>query len=165
MRLSGLTTTSARLEIRVSKVRIPRPISRGPGLDPGTGYGFAVAAAGGRPAAAPSGPAEGLAPALGYVSTGRGQDLLDPMTGEIHGTTIIKVVEERDDAEFVKVFAEGVKASFGLTKTAGRVFQVVLEAYQREKMTGGFADSGRSSRSGHAGTGHGAMAPGQRPGP
>lgn len=78
-----------------------------------------------------------------FVSTGRGQDLLDPTTGEIHGTSIIKVVEERDDAEFVKVFAEGVKASFGLTKTAARVFQVVLEAYQKEKMTGGFADSVR----------------------
>lgn len=78
-----------------------------------------------------------------FVSTGRGQDLLDPTTGVISGTSIIKVVEERDDAEFVKVFAEGVKASFGLSRTGARVFQAVLDAYQREAMTGGFADSVR----------------------
>lgn len=78
-----------------------------------------------------------------YVSTGRGQDLLDPSTGEIQGVSIIKVVEERDDAEFVKVFAEGVKASFGLSRTGARVFQAVLDAYQRETMTGGYADSVR----------------------
>lgn len=78
-----------------------------------------------------------------YVSSGRGQDLLDPSTGEVHGMSIIRVLEERDDTGFVKVFAEGVKAAFGLTKTAFRVFNVVLNAYQREKMTGGYADSVR----------------------
>jgi hypothetical protein len=31
-------------------------------------------------------------------------------------------VEERDDAEFVKVFAAGVAASYCLSKTAQRVF-------------------------------------------
>jgi len=76
-----------------------------------------------------------------YVQTGRSQDLVNPSTGEIHGMSVIKVVEERDDAEFVKVFADGVRAAFGLNATAARVFQAVLDAYQREKMTGGFADS------------------------
>lgn len=75
-----------------------------------------------------------------YVSTGRGQDLVNPETGEVHGISVIRQVEERDDAEFVKVFAEGVKASFDLSRTAARVFQAVLEAYQKEKMTGGYAD-------------------------
>ncbi len=78
-----------------------------------------------------------------YVSTGRGRDLLDPSTGEVTGVSIIRVVEERDDAEFVKVFAEGVKASFGLSRTGARVFQAVLDAYQRESMAGGYADSVR----------------------
>jgi hypothetical protein len=49
-------------------------------------------------------------------------------------------VEERDDAEFVKVFAAGVAASYELTKTAQRVFQVVLDQYQRTPMSRGFAD-------------------------
>ena len=49
--------------------------------------------------------------------------------------------EERDDAEFVKVFAAGVAASYELTKTAQRVFQVVLDQYQRTPMSRGYADS------------------------
>lgn len=53
----------------------------------------------------------------------------------------IHQVEERDDAEFVKVFAAGVAASYELTKTAQRVFQVVLDQYQRTPMSRGYADA------------------------
>lgn len=75
------------------------------------------------------------------VKSGRGQDLVNPATGEIMGVAAIHQVEERDDAEFVKVFAAGVAASYELTKTAHRVFQVVLDQYQRTPMNGGFADA------------------------
>lgn len=75
-----------------------------------------------------------------YVRSGRADELLDPRTGEIHGVATIHIVEERDDAEFVKVFAAGVAASYDLTKTAQRVFQVVLDQYQRTPMSRGFAD-------------------------
>lgn len=61
-------------------------------------------------------------------------------TGEIMGISAIHQVEERDDAEFVKVFAAGVAASYDLTKTAQRVFQIVLDQYQRTPMSRGFAD-------------------------
>ena len=54
---------------------------------------------------------------------------------------MIHQVEERDDAEFVKVFAAGVAASYDLSKTAQGVFQVVLDQYQRTPMSRGFADS------------------------
>ena len=64
----------------------------------------------------------------------------DPRTGEVHGVATIHQVEERDDAEFVKVFAAGVAAAYELTKTAQRVFQVVLDQYQRTPMSRGFAD-------------------------
>jgi len=74
------------------------------------------------------------------VRSGRGQDLLDPTTGEIHGVATIHQIEERDDAEFVKVFAAGVAASYELSKTAQRVFQVVLDQYQRTPMSRGYAD-------------------------
>lgn len=76
-----------------------------------------------------------------YVKSGRGADLVNPSTGEIHAVASIHQVEERDDAEFVKVFAAGIKAAYELRKTAGRVFQVVLEQYEREPMSKGFADS------------------------
>jgi hypothetical protein len=76
-----------------------------------------------------------------YVSSGRSDELLNSSTGEIMGVSAIRLVEEKDDAEFVKVFAAGVAASYELTKTAQRVFQVVLDQYQRTPMSKGFADS------------------------
>lgn len=75
-----------------------------------------------------------------YVRSGRGEDLVNTSTGEIVGVATIHQVEERDDAEFVKVFAAGVAASYELSKTAQRVFQVVLDQYQRTPMSRGFAD-------------------------
>lgn len=75
------------------------------------------------------------------VKTGIDHALIDPGTGEIHGIAAIYTIEDKDDADFVKVFAEGVKAAFGLSKTAHRVFQVVLEQYQGTPMRGGYADS------------------------
>ena len=66
--------------------------------------------------------------------------LLDPETGEVSAIAAIHTVDEKDDEQFVKVFAEGVKAAFGLNRTAARVFQAILQAYQNEKMTGGFSD-------------------------
>lgn len=75
-----------------------------------------------------------------YVRSGKSEDLINAATGEVHGVATIHQVEERDDAEFVKVFAAGVAASYELTKTAQRVFQVVLDQYQRTPMSRGFAD-------------------------
>jgi len=76
-----------------------------------------------------------------YVKTGRSEDLINPSTGEVMGVSAIHQIEERDDAEFVKVFAAGVAASYELTKTAQRVFQVVLDQYQRTPMSRGYADA------------------------
>lgn len=75
------------------------------------------------------------------VKSGRSEDLVSPTTGEITGVAAIHQIEERDDAEFVKVFAAGVAASYELTKTAQRVFQVVLNQYQKTPMSRGYADS------------------------
>jgi hypothetical protein len=75
------------------------------------------------------------------VKSGRSEDLVNSATGEITGVAAIHQIEERDDAEFVKVFAAGVAASYELTKTAQRVFQVVLDQYQRTPMSRGYADS------------------------
>jgi len=75
-----------------------------------------------------------------YVRSGRADELINATTGEVQGIATIHLVEERDDAEFVKVFAAGVAASYELSKTAQRVFQVVLDQYQRTPMSRGFAD-------------------------
>lgn len=76
-----------------------------------------------------------------YVTTGREGELVDPSTGEVQAVSMIRQVEERDDAEFVKVFSDGLKAAFGLSKTASRVFHVVLEEYEKTPMNRGYADS------------------------
>lgn len=76
-----------------------------------------------------------------YVRTTGRQDLVNPNTGELAGVAAIHMVEEKDDAEFVKVFADGVKAAFGLTRTGARVFQSVLEIYQSTSMKGGYAEA------------------------
>ncbi len=76
-----------------------------------------------------------------YVRSGHTRDLVDPTTGEVHGVAAVHTVEERDDAEFVKVFAAGVQAAYGLSKTGARVFQAVLSEYQSAPMSGGYVDS------------------------
>lgn len=66
----------------------------------------------------------------------------EELTGD-GGTRVSAIHEiiEKDETEFVKVFADGVKAAFGLSRTAYRVFQLVLQKYQDEPMVGGYADS------------------------
>lgn len=76
-----------------------------------------------------------------YVRSGHARELVDPVTGELSAMAQIHTVEERDDTEFVKVFAEGVKAMYGLKKAGMRVFQAILHEYQDTRMSGGFADS------------------------
>lgn len=75
------------------------------------------------------------------VSTGLKTDLANIETGEIQGVATIHEFIEKDDENFVKVFSEGVRAAFALSKTAARVFQLVLAQYQNEPMNGGYAES------------------------
>ena len=75
-----------------------------------------------------------------YVRSGRADELISASSGELVAVAAIYQVEERDDAEFVKVFAAGVSATYDLSKTAQRVFQVVLGQYQRTPMSKGYAD-------------------------
>lgn len=75
-----------------------------------------------------------------YVKSGRTEDLVNAETGELVGVAAIHQIEEKDDIEFVKVFAAGMSAAYELSKTAQRVFQVVLFQYQKTPMSKGFAD-------------------------
>ena len=75
------------------------------------------------------------------VATGMRKELVDPVTGEVTAVSSVHRVKELDEAEFVKVFSEGVKAMYDLSRTGTRVFQAILDEYQKTKMTGGFADT------------------------
>lgn len=75
------------------------------------------------------------------VAAGMRSDLIDPDTGAVQAISSIHRVKQVDDAEFVKVFSEGVKAMYGLTRTGTRVFQAILDEYQGTKMNGGYADA------------------------
>ena len=74
------------------------------------------------------------------VATGMRRELLDPVTGEVSAVTSVHRVKELDDAEFVKVFSDGVRAMYDLSRTGARVFQAILDVYQKTKMNGGYAD-------------------------
>jgi hypothetical protein len=58
----------------------------------------------------------------GLVVTKMGNNLLDPETGEQHTHALIHIIKTIDDANFVKVFTEGVKKTFELNRTEMRVF-------------------------------------------
>ena len=75
------------------------------------------------------------------VRTGVRRDLVDPQTGEVSAVATIHSIEEKDDAQFVKVFAAGLAATYDLSKTAQRTFQAILDEYQRTPMAGGFVDT------------------------
>ena len=74
------------------------------------------------------------------VRAGRSDNLVNQQTGEVEAISTIYKVVEKDDAEFVKVFAAGVAASYDLTKTAQRVFTAVLKVYEETPMRGGYVD-------------------------
>lgn len=74
------------------------------------------------------------------VRTGGVKDMIDLKTGEVNQAVIIED-QELDEIHFVKVFTAGIRAAFNLSLTGSRVFQAILEVYQLEPMSGGFADS------------------------
>lgn len=74
------------------------------------------------------------------VSTGGINSLVNQQTGEVHQAVIVEE-QEVDETQFVKIFTAGIRAAFGLTSSGSRVFQCVLDVYQSQPMTGGFAES------------------------
>lgn len=66
--------------------------------------------------------------------------LVDLESGEVTASAVIHSLEDKDDTEFVKVFSAGIAAAYELTRTGQRVFQAVLQEYERTPMSGGFAD-------------------------
>lgn len=71
------------------------------------------------------------------------QNVTNTATGEVHQSAAIMTVEDVDEAQFVKIFAPTIAATYGLTKTALRVFQEILIQYQKMKMSGGYVEDVR----------------------
>ena len=71
------------------------------------------------------------------------KNVTDLTTGEIHKSAAIMTIEDVDEAQFVKIFAPTIAATYGLTKTALRVFQEILVQYQKMKMSGGYVEDVR----------------------
>lgn len=76
-----------------------------------------------------------------YVRTGRAEHLANIETGEITHTSILHEINEVDQEQFVKIFAAGAAAMMELSRTARKVFDLVLKGYQESSMTGGYADT------------------------
>lgn len=74
------------------------------------------------------------------VRVGGVQAMANMTTGEVSQAVIVED-QELDDIHFVKVFTAGIRAAFGLSLTGSRVFQAVLDVYQKQPMSGGFVDS------------------------
>jgi hypothetical protein len=68
-------------------------------------------------------------------------DTISTETGEVISSVGIMGVEEKAPEHFVKVFADGVAASYDLKPAARRVFLAILREYELMPLTGGYVDS------------------------
>lgn len=71
----------------------------------------------------------------------QGAQFYNADTGEVAQASVVHAIEEKDEAEFVKVFGAGVAAVYSLSKTAQRVFYALLREYEKTPLQGGYADS------------------------
>lgn len=67
--------------------------------------------------------------------------LVDGESGELVAASVIHQIQEMDTDQFVKVFAAGIALAYELGRTGQRVFQAVLQEYEKTPMHGGFADA------------------------
>jgi hypothetical protein len=67
--------------------------------------------------------------------------LVDGESGELVAASVIHQIQDTDADQFVKVFSAGIAAAYELGRTGQRVFQAVLQEYEKTPMHGGFADS------------------------
>jgi len=76
-----------------------------------------------------------------YVRTGRAETYANTETGEIKAMSIMHEITRVDQEHFIKIFSAGAVAMFELSRTARKVFDLVLRRYHAAEMTGGYADT------------------------
>ena len=69
------------------------------------------------------------------------RDTISQESGELLSSVGIMTIEEKDDEHFVKVFADGVAASYELHAAAHRVFQAIIVEYEKSPLNRGFVES------------------------
>lgn len=74
------------------------------------------------------------------VAAGGLNHLVDAGTGEVHQAVIVEE-QEVDETQFVKIFTAGIRAAFNLSKTGAKVFQSILDVYQTQPLSGGYAEA------------------------
>lgn len=66
------------------------------------------------------------------VKAGSSRDLVDTETGEVHAVNAIYQRKLVDSDRFAKIYLDGVGKTFGLSKTALRVFQIILQLCEKD---------------------------------
>lgn len=66
------------------------------------------------------------------VRVGSSRDLVDASTGEVHAVNAIYQRKIVDTERFAKIYLEGIARTFGLSKTALRVFQIILRLCEKD---------------------------------
>lgn len=66
------------------------------------------------------------------VKVGSARELIDSETGQVTNVNAIYQRKLVDSERFAKVYLDGVSKTFGLTKTAQRVFSVILKICEKD---------------------------------
>ena len=66
------------------------------------------------------------------VKVGSARDLVDPDSGEVHAVNAIYQRKIIDTERFAKIYLDGLQRTFGLSKTALRVFQIILQVCEKD---------------------------------
>jgi DNA-dependent RNA polymerase auxiliary subunit epsilon len=66
------------------------------------------------------------------VKVGSARELIDTATGEISNVNAIYQRKIVDSERFAKIYIDGLAQTFGLSKTAQRVFQIILKSCEKD---------------------------------
>jgi hypothetical protein len=66
------------------------------------------------------------------IKVGSARDLIDPETQEVHAVNAIYQRKIVDTERFAKIYLDGLGKTFGLSKTAQRVFQIILQLCEKD---------------------------------
>lgn len=66
------------------------------------------------------------------VKVGSARELVDTVTGEVSNVNAIYQRKVVDSERFAKIYLDGVRHTFGLSKTAQRVFQIILQVCEKD---------------------------------
>lgn len=66
------------------------------------------------------------------IKVGSSRELIDTSTGEVSNINAVYQRKTVDSERFAKIYLEGVSKTFGLSKTAQKVFQVILQCCDKD---------------------------------